>query len=141
MIGLVVLLVNATLLIAFGNQVDLDVVVSLFTWNVVTILYLLFWGTLSHFVNSFAKSSATNGAALLLIWLLLVMVVPGFVSHMVRESITTLPESQLVDLEKRVFDQASETAVELVSRFRSQHPKIEIDTDDEQQMALVNYLL
>ena len=140
-IGLVVLLVNATLLIAFGNQVDLDVVVSLFTWNVVTILYLLFWGTLSHFVNSFAKSSATNGAALLLIWLLLVMVVPGFVSHMVRESITTLPESQLVDLEKRVFDQASETAVELVSRFRSQHPKIEIDTDDEQQMALVNYLL
>ena len=140
-IGLMVLNVNGVLLIAFGNQFDFRVVANLIAWNIVAMLYILFWAALSHFVNSFGKSSASNGAALLLLWLLLVMIVPGFISHLVQESVPTLPESQLVEIEKSAFEQASENSEELVASFQSQHPDIEIDTEDEQQMALVNYLL
>jgi len=143
-IGLVICFVNGALIIAFWgqwSQFDLNIVANLVSWNVVTVLYLLFWAASSHFVNSFAKSSATNGAALLFIWLLLVMVIPEIVSQTVQRNVPTLPESQLVDLEKEAFEQASGNVDEQVNRFRAEHPGIEIDTDDEQQMALVNYLL
>jgi len=104
-IGLVVCLVNGTLLIALGSQFDWSVAANLITWNIVAALYLLFWAALSHFVNSFGQSSATNGAALLLIWLLLVMVIPEIVSQSIQKSVPTLPEQQLVDREKDAFDQ------------------------------------
>ena len=143
-IGLVLLIVNVALLIAFGSQFDLNVVINLTIWNVVAALYLLTWASLSLFVNSFAKSSSTNGAALLLLWLILVLLIPRFVSSAVQKAVPTLPESELVEREKSAFDDASENtdgADGLVRQFQSEHPDVEIDLDDEQQMALVNYLL
>jgi len=140
-IGLVLCVVNVALLIAFGSQFDLNIVINLVIWNLVATLYLLSWASLSLFVNSFAKSSSTNGAALLLLWLILVLLVPRFVSSAVQKAVPTLPESKLVDREKSTFDDASEHADGLVKQFHSEHPDIEIDPDDEQQMALVNYLL
>ena len=140
-IGLVVGLVNGTLLITFGTQFDGNVVANLIIWNVLTVLYLFFWSAMCLFVNSFARSSATNGTALLLFWSLLVMVIPGFVSHAVQEAVPTLPESELVDRAKGLFDEASKDTGDIVERYQVDHPEVEIDLEDEQQMALVNYLL
>ena len=140
-IGVVICLVNGALLFAFGSQFDLNVVTNLLTWNVTATLYLLIWAALSLFVNSFAKSSATNGAALLLLWLILVLLIPRIVSNIVQEAVPTLKESQLVEREKSTFDQVSENADGLLARFQTEHPEIEISLDDEQQMALVRYLL
>ena len=138
---LVVGVVNVALLIAMGSQFDTNVVLNLVIWNVVATLYLLTWAALSLLVNSFAKSSSANGAALLLLWLILVLLVPRFVSYAVQEAVPTLPESALVEAEKSTFDHASENVDDLVKRFQSEHPEIEIDLEDEQQMTLLRYLL
>ena len=140
-IVLVACIVNGTLLIAFGSQFDLNVVCNLAIWNVVASLYLLIWAALSLFVNSFAKSSTANGAALLLLWLILVLIIPRLVSNAVENAVPTLPESELVEREKGSIDHASENIDELVRRFQSEHPEIEIRLDDEQQMTLAGYLL
>ncbi len=140
-IGLVVCVVNGGLLIALGSQFDLNVVVNLAIWNCVATLYLLIWSSLSLFVNSFAKSSSTNGAALLLLWLILVLLIPKFVSTTVQRAVPTQRENALVEREKDTFDQASQEADDLVKSFQSKHPEIEIRLDDQQQMALLKYLL
>jgi len=139
--ALVVGVVNVALLIALGNQFDSNVIVNLVIWNVVATLYLLTWASLGLFVNSFAKSSSANGAGLLLLWLILVLLVPRFVSYVVQEAVPTLPESALVEREKNTFDRASENVDGLVERFQSEHPQIEVDREDEQQMTLLRYLL
>ena len=140
-IGLVVCIVNGTLLIALGDQFDWSVVVSLLIWNVVATVYLLIWAALSLLVNSLAKTSSTNGAALLLLWLILVLLIPKFVSHAVQQAVPTRPESALAGREKDTFDQVSENVEDIVKSFQSEHPEIEIRLDDEQQMTLVRYLL
>ena len=140
-IGLVVCVVNVGLLIALGSQFDMNVVVNLAIWNCMATLYLLIWASFSLFVNSLAKSSSTNGAALLLLWLILVLLIPKFVSSTVQRAVPTQRESALVEREKDTFDQASQEADDLVKSFRSKHPEIEIRLDDQQQMALLKYLL
>ncbi len=141
LIGLVIGIVNGTLLIAFKDQFDWNVVLNLAVWNVSASLYMMIWAAFSLFINSFAKSSSANGAALLLLWVILVLLIPKFVSSAVQEAIQTLPESELVDREKSSFDHASENADSLVKRFKLEHPNIEIRLDDEQQMTLARYLL
>lgn len=140
-IVLVACVVNGALLIAFGSQFDLNVVSNLIIWNVVASLYLLIWAALSLFVNSFAKSSSANGAALLLLWLILVLIIPRLVSNVVEKAVPTLPESELVEREKSSIDEASENVDELLQRFQSENPEIELRLDDEQQMTLAGYLL
>ena len=141
MIGLVVCIVNGTLLITFGDQFDGNVVVGLIIWNVVATVYLLIWAALSLLVNSFAKSSSTNGAALLLLWLILVLLIPKFVSYVVEQTVPTRSESALLEREESAFEEASENVEDHVKSFQSEHPEIEIRLDDQQQMALVRYLL
>ena len=140
-IGLVACIVNGTLLIALGDQFDWNVIVGLVIWNVVATVYLLIWAALGLLVNSFAKTSSTNGAALLLLWLILVLLIPKFVSNTVQEAVPTHPESELVEREQETFDQASENVDGLVKSFQSEHSEIEIRPDDQQQMTLVKYLL
>lgn len=140
-IVLMTCVVNGTLLIAFGRQFDVNVVVNLAIWNVVAALYLLIWAALSLFVNSFAWSSSANGAALLLLWLIFVLIIPRTVSNAVEQAVPTFPESKLVEREKRVVDQATENVDELLRRFQSEHPEIKLPKDDEQQKALAGYLL
>ena len=140
-IGLVIFIVNGGLLIAFGSQFDLNVIINLAIWNVLATVYLLVWSALSLFVNSFAKTSSTNGAALLLLWLVLVLLIPKFVSNSVQAAVPTHIESELAEREQATFDQASKNADGLVKSFQAKHPEIEIRLDDDQQMTLVRYLL
>ncbi|MEM7454518.1 MAG: ABC transporter permease subunit [Planctomycetota bacterium] len=140
-IGLQACIVNGGLLIAFSNQFASDIVVNLAVWNAVAALYLFTWAGLSLFVNSFAKSSSANGTAMLLLWLILVLLIPRAVSSAVENAVPTLPESELVALEKNTIDQATENIDEVVRRFQDENPGIELRPDDQQQMALVEYLL
>ena len=138
---LAIFIVDGGLLIALGSQFDLNVVINLAIFNVVSTLYLLIWAALSLFVNSFAKTSSTNGAAMLLLWFILVLLIPRFVSNAVQDAVPTLPESELVEREKSSFDQASKNSKKLLERFQSENPDVDIREDDEQQMILVRYLL
>ncbi len=140
-IGLVACVVNGSLLIAFASQFDLNVIGNLAIWNSVAMLYLLIWAALSLFVNSFAKTSTANGAALLLLWLILVLLIPRFVSNAVQDAVPTLPENELVEREKRSFDRATRNIDRVLQQFQSEHPEIELRLDDEQQMTLARYLL
>lgn len=140
-IGLVVCIVNGSLLLAFGSQFDGPTVLNMAIWNIIATLYLLVWAAFSLFVNSFGKSSAANGGALLLLWLVLVLIIPRLVSNAVENSIPTQPENQLADLEQTMIEEASEQKDKLFQRFNSEHPEIDIRRDDEQQIALAEYLL
>ena len=138
---IVSLTVNGALLVAFRNQFDVNISVNLVIWNLVMTLYLLIWAALSLLVNSFARSSATNGMALLLMWLILVMLLPRFVSNAVQQAALTLPERELATREQNSFDRATEDFQTLLQQFQSEHPETELKADDEQQMTLAKYLL
>jgi ABC-type transport system involved in multi-copper enzyme maturation permease subunit len=140
-IVVVVVSVSVSLLIAFGDQFDLNVYVNLAIWNVVATLYLLIWASLCLFVNSFAKSSSANGAALLLAWLILVLIIPRIVSNSVEKAVPTLPESELAEREKETVDRSMEVVDELFQRFQLKHPEIELRLEEEQQRTLAGYLL
>lgn len=142
---LVILLVassaNGILLFGFASQFDSNVIVNLAIWNVAATCYLLTWASVSLFVNSFSMSSSANGAALLLLWLILVLLIPRFVSNAVQVSVKTLPENKLAELEKDVRDVAAQDLDGLVKGFQAENPDVDLDLDDEQQMAFAGYLL
>lgn len=131
----------AVVLPAFGDQFNFQAYFNLAIWGVAVALYLLVWVSLSFLVNSMGTTSTANGAMLLLMWVVLVLLVPSFVSYAVQAGIPTLAHSDLAAREKAALEIASKNADELLQRFRSEHPEVVFDLDDDQQLTMARYLL
>lgn len=68
-------------LLAVGSALDSpDTWLRFGFWVFATLLYAMFWFALAVLVNVYGHNSATNGTVLAGIWLILVVIVPTFVS-------------------------------------------------------------
>jgi ABC-2 type transport system permease protein len=79
-----------------GAQPGPHAVSSYLLFAVLTLVYALFWFAIALAVNAYGRSSAGNALTLTVLWLLLVVVVPGLTSIAIDSSMKGPSRSELI---------------------------------------------
>ncbi len=102
-------------------------------WLVVIALYAAFWFLLALLVNSYNKSSATNGIILAAAWLILVVLLPAMVS-LTANSLYPAPSRVMLAAELREASaEADAKAAEALEDFYFDHPEFAAPGEASQQ--------
>jgi ABC-2 type transport system permease protein len=86
-------------------------------------LYSGFWFALSYLVNSWGGSSGTNAAALVGVWLLLVLLVPTLLAVWVGRAHPMPSRVELIAKSRQIADQLGKDKTAL-ARFYEEHPDL-----------------
>ncbi|MBE8724290.1 DUF3526 domain-containing protein [Flavobacterium hungaricum] len=97
-LSLIVLLTVLLLIAVFVLKIPLDQ--SLFTFYVLSVLYLLFWFSVCFFIVSLQKHSNFNAVILLTIWLFLIIILPAAINTYIVNKYK-VPEALEVTLKQR----------------------------------------
>ncbi len=124
-------------LVLFASSVLLIVLGIVFTGNfpafatanfwillVIIALYITFWCGVSYFVNSYQKSSSFNASILASLWLILVVLLPGFIKEF-STKIHPMPSKIALIAERReVADSIRNKSNEALNQFMEDHPDL-----------------
>lgn len=120
---LVVVSIIAVLL-SGANPADEGTIIRLALWVTGVAAYTAFWFAVAVLVNAFGKSSATNAAALIAVWLVFVVIYPALL-NVAAASLHPLP-SRLAFIND-VRDAENETnakAKDLLAKYLTDHPEL-----------------
>jgi ABC-2 type transport system permease protein len=137
-IGIVWLVTLVAALLTLGALGALSDVPTgdIFGWITAVVALAAFWTGVATLINAAGWSSATNSAAMLVVWLLLVVVVPALIGE---ASQALVPVASRVQLITAVREAASLTAAEttaLVSAYYESNPDAEPSKDSADATAI-----
>ncbi len=112
-------------LIATGTDLStMDSLVRLGWWIALLLTYLLFWLALATAVNVLAKSSAQNAMMLTGLWILILLVLPAFISIAVNVAYPVPSRVAMIGLIRAAQTDANKEADATVARFEQEHPEM-----------------
>lgn len=112
-------------LLAIGTDLStLDSLVRLGWWMVLLFAYILFWFALAATVNVLAKSSAQNALILTGLWIVILLVLPTFISIAVNVAYPVPSRVAMVGLIRAVQTDANKQSDATVARFEQEHPEM-----------------
>ena len=105
-------------------------------WTAVVLALALFWTGVAMLVNAAGWSSATNSAAMLVVWLLLVVVAPAMIGE-VSQALAPVPSRvQLITAVREAGSLSPSETTALVSAYYETHPDAEQSTDSADLTAI-----
>jgi ABC-2 type transport system permease protein len=119
-LSLIIFLSITISLLLFNTSIDTEVLKLL----MLVLAYTFFWFVVAFLVNLFGASSGTNAIALVSVWVVLVLLVPSFISQSAN---TLYPVPSRINMihEYRVAEAESEKkASELLDGYLRDHPEL-----------------
>lgn len=112
-------------LIATGTDLStMDSLLRLGWWIALLLTYLLFWLALATAVNVLAKSSAQNALMLTGLWIVILLVLPAFISIAVNVAYPVPSRVAMIGLIRAAQTDANKEADATVARFEQEHPEM-----------------
>ncbi len=112
------------LLIIGTNLSMMDSWVRLGWWLALLFTYILFWLALAVAVNVLAKSSAQNALILTGLWIVILLVLPTFISIAVNVAYPVPSRVAMVGLIRAAQTDANKASDATVARFEQEHPEM-----------------
>lgn len=112
-------------LLAIGTDLStMDSLVRLGWWMLLLLAYILFWLTLAAAVNVLAKSSAQNALMLTGLWIVILLVLPSFISIAVNVAYPVPSRVAMVGQIRAAQTDANQESDATVARFEQEHPEM-----------------
>lgn len=112
-------------LIAIGTDLStMDSLLRLGWWIALLFIYILFWFALAIAVNVLAKSSAQNALILTGLWIVILLVLPTFISIAVNVAYPVPSRVAMVGLIRAAQTDATKESDATVARFEQEHPEM-----------------
>ncbi|MDP1772763.1 MAG: DUF3526 domain-containing protein [Methylobacter sp.] len=112
-------------LLVIGTDLStMDSLVRLGWWIVLLFAYIQFWFALAAAVNALAKSSAQNALILTGLWIVILLVLPSFISIAVNVAYPVPSRVAMVGLIRAAQTDANKESDATVARFEQEHPEM-----------------
>lgn len=112
-------------LIVIGTDLSaMDSLLALGWWIALLLTYTLFWFALATAVNVLAKSSAQNAMMLTGLWIVILLVLPTFISIAVNVAYPVPSRAAMVGSIRAAQTDANKEADASVARFEQEHPEM-----------------
>lgn len=104
---------------------------ALAAWLALSLFYVGFWTALILAVVSLGGSGASSSLWLAVIWLLLLVIVPGLI-NLIANQLHALPSrAEFIMAQREASDEAEQRRAELLGRYLHDHPELsDVDTED-----------
>lgn len=110
---------------AIGTDLStMDSLIRLGWWMLLLLAYILFWLTLAAAVNVLAKSSAQNALILTGLWIMILLVLPSFISIAVNVAYPVPSRVAMVGQIRAAQTDANQESDATVARFEQEHPEM-----------------
>jgi ABC-2 type transport system permease protein len=135
-IALVVTLGASMLTLAALGALEQISVFDLGLWTAAVLALALFWTGVALLVNAAGWSSATNSAALLVVWLLLVVVAPALIGEVSQTIAPVASRVQLITAVREAGSLSPSETTALVSAYYEANPDAEQSADSADITAI-----
>lgn len=127
--------------VLFTGKFDVFLEKSFWILLFITFVYTLFWAALSYFVTSFQRSSGFNASVLVVLWVLLVVLLPGIIKE-VSSKIHTMPSRiDMIAKKREVTDSIRNKSNDALNQFLEDHPDLVPNTgvDNSLKNSITRY--
>jgi ABC-2 type transport system permease protein len=119
-LALIIIISILISLLVFGVQVDAGVIKLL----VLVLVYTFFWFIVAFLVNLFGATSGTNAIALVSIWVVLVLLIPAFISQSANTLYPVPSRINMIHQYRVAEAESNKKASELLDGYLRDHPEL-----------------
>lgn len=134
-LALIIIISILVSLLLFGVQADVGVVKLL----ILVLVYTFFWFIVAFLINLFGATSGTNAIALVSIWVVLVLLIPSFISQSANTLYPVPSRINMIHQYRVAEAESNKKASELLDGYLRDHP--ELASKDSAQENQYNFWL